>query len=661
MLALPKSDQTLIQSIPANQGGFIDDSQLEFNEKAPFESIAAFSNGRHWLPLNDQAKFILQMWDFFKELAYYDQSVEIPEAFKERFSKIDLPNLLGALPQVLKDANLNDAQRMLATIEKVTSTHFSAFAGKYQVYQLNIKFPAPDEEPIANAWGWVGCDDAASHRLMAALHPEFGSHAFDESIKGYGKAEFDNIKRITIKNYLTALTMFQNKQSPFIYPVGNEAAATKTSRFFDPDKPFESIARFVDRFSVLDNEEHNQLFWTIYWFFSRKAVKNEHIEIPPSLLERFSVVDLPFLIDHFPEGEFDKHPFIKTQYEKHRLIAAIQQATKKRFVNIPFGDQLFTTRLQYNSSSEKEMNISTGWLKWFFVKDSNLCVAQPFPQSKVRGCVDGDPIVLDGITPLLSLALQQLQYFEDNSPELEAAGYVESALELLGFAKMWKMERLKESIRGFIGRQSRGSGDKQSKEFIEFSTACGKFLHKSGVISALIEIGIDYLRPDPKGLSSEELSNVLRFNIEYSPEKDVKTLEQIVSDVLGGDFHRFIKVGGYARESYDQNMIKGIDSNIWNQCTNRCRRLWGSKDPKSMFVAELFKSLYSIANDYNSETHDCKDFMEELLKNHLMPVEEAEEILTIFSETIMVDLFQLLDAEGLRKSIADNLSAYCDV
>lgn len=614
-----------------------DDFQQEFNCEKPFKSIELFFNGRHFLQNDDVCHFISQMEAFFKQMAFQGKHVAIPDLYKDRFSHIYLPMILEDRLKVFKEANDDDVRRLLATIEKITSIHFSLLSRKYQIATFEIENPIDSEVPLATTWGWVCSEDEKNVRVL-----------------------------ITLGSALRVLTTCQNQVRPFDSPLDDEKpiSASGLSPFFNPQKPFKSIARFVDHFSFLNNKEHNQLFHTIMKFFLNKAAKNQSVDIPPKYIKRFSVLDLKFLMDHFPANTNTKN-YVR---RRHRLIAAIQKVTQKRFLQIPENDQLYVTVCRTVDFPKGHY----GWLRKSFVDDTTLSSYQKSGEGSVLSYVDCKPIQLDGINHFQSLVLEQLQYPAVNETMLkELDAYVRQALEgnrvsaeflsevfeLIYFAEIWEMQPLQSAIVTFIKSQPYFWKDSDTGEFREFSTVCGRHLKKEGVNKFLNRAGITYLKPEKGHLNQDEQLAVLEFNIKPLHSDDYEDYKRLVKDVLGPELFMFHEIKMFAMTKRKSQLEWAIWKCILDGFNFRLDKTFRIPTHIRTIISALMEHIYRFSLDVTDVKNYEAATLVEFVKRFGVVKSNVDPLVKIFSSEVIVEFFHLVKNEEFRLFIINSLPA----
>ena len=404
---------------------------LHFNAQNPFASLASFSNGQPYITEAEREYFCTEACQFFSEKAYMDEHVTIPEPLQARFGE-DLACLLG-----IKRLPFSEKQRTLAAVEKVTSYYFTGLNKKFQM-----------------------------------LHPKPGSWASASDPTTHDK----HLHTVT-----TPLTVAPNLPA--------------ASRWFDPEKPFESIACFSDRGTLLNHQEQRTMVAAICHFFLSRAQENKTVEIPDEYKTRFSNTDLPLVVNLIPRIFDDSE---NKKLVKQRVIAAIQKVCKVEFISLDKRDRIYQT---YNSSVTH--GAFPGWIRASFAQSDARTYTV---EQAARGYVEVEPIHLEEMTPLLALMLQQFQYNPLELSAVEVAGTVETALTLLAFAKKWSLTKLIAKIEEWL---------KQQPKSREVDTAICSVLHKDGVYESVYNSRHRLLEPDVMALSEEAIYQTFRFNSNF--------------------------------------------------------------------------------------------------------------------------------------------------
>ena len=333
-------------------------------ERSIFAKCADFSNHYIYLSSDQKAIFFAEIRVFFEKKAYLAEYCTIPEDYKERFARSDLPILLGAnsLPNL-------ERRRLLAAIEKVTRCHFNGLHKDFQIVQLETDHYTPHgSAKLATTWNWA----SAKEKVVLV----------DAPVCGWAKAVIihsrDNDPPLYFNSQLN-----RSLTHEFTKGVADLGWA------FDPEKPLKSIMRFTDHHPVLCREDQGTVFMSIHRFFISMAIADKFLEIPPEYRERFCWIDMLFLSDFhpncFPLGE-------NTQFEKHRFIAAVQKVTGLQFTTLEESEQVYLTRLQYQGQQAIPQDTFSSWLKKEFVQDSIFKDRLFSPEQQQYGAVKAEPI-----------------------------------------------------------------------------------------------------------------------------------------------------------------------------------------------------------------------------------------------------------------------------
>lgn len=558
---------------------------VKFNVEKPFESIANFCNNSPFFNQNEKSRFIEETRQYFAKKAYWDEDVVIPESYKKRFST-DVATLLGTacLPR-------SERMRLLATIQKVTNSHFNGLNEAFQVYQMKDR----------SGWGWMSMGacrasnlkvppltsdtgiakpilvtsdgltpslqytlDHISHFLYRENYDESVSldvsieslvdlfnFAVEKKIDPIRDGLIDIFKRISrddheklsnhVLKYLDNPAFFNAllqvekmlyykygtperarnfncgvKVPEYIRKTGSvtfdlPSANAIPSYWWNEENPLESIARFTDRFSVLNSEEQRAAVATIRDFFFGLAQSNKSKR--PLDPKRFSLVDLKFLLSFIPKDPATMN------FERHRFIAAVQKVTELQFTALAEEDQVYPLEMRFTASPEIPQEVSSGWLRKGFAKDSPLFWREPSRGAIECGYEELKPICLDQMNPLLALGLQQLQYGSMTFNEGEVAGKVEIAVELLQLADNWKWESLQKACYDWLRECEKKYS---AKEPAKWDTAVASTLHNLFVTFKGL---YPALSPDMAALSEESIYQTLRFNYDEKVFKDKNDLE----------------------------------------------------------------------------------------------------------------------------------------
>lgn len=319
------------------------------------------------------------------------------------------------------------------------------------------------------------------------------------------------------------------------------SAVANPSYWWNAKKPFESIAQFTDRFSVLNPKEQSAAFATIRDFFFDLAQSNQNIS--PLTPERFSLVDLKFLLSLIPNDPDSKN------FERHRFIAAIQKVTRLQFTALAEEDQVYPLEMRYTDSSEIPQDVSSGWIRKDFAKGSNLKLRDPNAREIGCGYIDAEPICLDQMNPMLALALQQVQYASMTFNEAEVAGKVATAFELLQFAEKWGLSRIKEATRIWLKETCSGKAtyrtDPNNQQMPKLHSAVSSALHNKEFFKSM-DRGADRiwykLVPDTASLSEESIYHTLRYNLDdYTLRNNVHRAKELAINTIGSPNPKTIK------------------------------------------------------------------------------------------------------------------------
>ena len=224
-------------------------------------------------------------------------------------------------------------------------------------------------------------------------------------------------------------------------------------------------------------------------FFFELAQSNKSVK--PLDPERFSKVDLKFLLTLIPNEPF----------ERHRFIAAVQKVTQLQFTALAEEDQVYPLEMRFTDTPQE---ISYGWLTKGFVKDSKLEIKQPTES----GHMELAPIRLEQMNPLLMLALQQLQYSSMTFNEAEVTGKVELAIELYQLAEKCAWNSLKRATIDWFQECAK------TCEATKWHSAIASTLHNPACFAFFKHQTRDWLSPDTSSLSEESLYQTLRFNFD---------------------------------------------------------------------------------------------------------------------------------------------------
>jgi len=377
---------------------------IKFDAANPLNSIETFSMNQAYLDEKNKQEFTQEAREFFVEKGYFDESVELPSNGLERFYKI-LPIFLGAcdLPPVEK-------LRLLATIEKVTQRHFSLSNPEYNVLSKEKE----------GCWRW-NAQGIIDHET-------------------YAKQFFPAI----------AHRELSRQETP--------------SRWFNPDKPHDSLCRFASRYSLLNHPEQKAMVKTIVQFCISKVLTDQNVK-QPGEINRAKLQEVEKLILGLEAGEL----------ERDRFSAAF-----KKIFDCG-GDQLCLTSGFYQGR-----NIH-GWLRKEFVQEQHQ-----------------ETLTLEGLTPQLALALQLFQYSPLNLEPLEVAGKIKSAMELWSFARTNELTKLQYQVGDFLLKE-------HSHSRAKFDAAIASMLPNEDVLVFLGLMKVKELTPESG--SDDALFQALTFNM----------------------------------------------------------------------------------------------------------------------------------------------------
>ncbi len=347
------------------------------------------------------------------------------------------------------------------------------------------------------------------------------------------------------------------------------SAVAIPSFWWNEQKPFESIAQFTDRFSVLNSEEQRAAFATIRDFFFELAQSNKSVR--PLNPERFSKVDLKFLLTLIPNKPF----------ERHRFIAAVQKVTQLQFTALAEEDQVYPLEMRFTDTPQE---ISHGWLTRDFVKDSKWVMKQPTES----GHMELEPIRLEQMNPLLALALQQLQYGSMTFNEGEFAGKIELAVELYQFAEKWNWRSLKRATIEWYQECGKKYEDKNAL----WDSAIASALHNPACFAFFKAQTRNRLSPDTSSLSEESLYQTLRFNFDDYEIRDVRSHRESVLRHVGKPNPKFLKaLIRYSKGAREQakpdidNIICDLTSEYFGLSYRIAKYLLGNTDARDSELA----------------------------------------------------------------------------
>ncbi len=572
---------------------------IKFNSEKPFDSLAMFSNAQAYLTDEQKDSFGLEVSQFFSEKGYMDQSIPIPAEYRERVLD-DLAILLG-----IKALAHPEKMRTLAAVEKVTGCHFSGLNRKFQVYPLEVERGGK----LATRWGWVSAE--------ACIESVLKEPSITQNAEG-----FDPNGAI-IRHDQPILTEHETYNKQFI-PAPTQKSSTESvafSRLFNPEQPFESIARFSDRFAILNHTEQKSMVVTIRNFFISKALEGQTVELPENYRERFSKVDLKLLIDllhdTFPDSE-------NKELEKHRFIAAVQKVTQLQFTSLKKEDRVYQTVMDYKTAHSVAHDKFSGWLR-------HGDVARTFTAEEENcGYVKAQPIHLEGMTPLLALTLQQFQYRSPNLDAVEVAGKVESAIALLCLAREYSWTKLRGEIEGKLNSVERSS---------KFQTSVARMLHRSGVHEAMKDIGIEILRPDTEYLSDEALYQLLRYNLTFL---DSSNFDSIIGVSIGEKKPNLKALIRYRKEIQNGELSKQIDEYIVDYFVRLTFNYEYLQDKIKKFIADRIESVFRA-----SEPIELAVQLDKQLQSYSFSEEERIKLAKFFDTPEVRQFF--IDASSREK------------
>ena len=143
-----------------------------FDPTKPVDSIIQFTNRHLLLPDDMKREFISGLEELFSNLSYGNKKVPFDQAFIERFSKYDIPNLYEVMDQLKVAAQTGRFLRVVANLSKTTKSKFSPreVPGCCQIRTTKHGF-----------WGWIPMRYVeASEKLKAVFNEDRKTLEFEE-------------------------------------------------------------------------------------------------------------------------------------------------------------------------------------------------------------------------------------------------------------------------------------------------------------------------------------------------------------------------------------------------------------------------------------------------------------------------------------------------
>jgi len=564
---------------------------IKFNVEKPFDSMAMFSNAQAFLTEEQKDSFSVEASQFFSEKGYRDEAIEIPAEYRERFLD-DLAILLG-----IKALDHPEKMRTLAAVEKVTGCHFTGLSREFQVYPLEVERP----EKLATRWGWVAALDCKGLGL--------NEPAINSNTEGYDP------QGAIIRTAAPVLTEHETYTRKFIpAPTPKSSAeAVAPSRFFNPEQPFESIARFSDRFSILNHQEQKSMVATVRNFFLSKAAEEKTVELPANYRERFSKVDLKLLLDLLPQTFSDRD---KEKFEKDRFIAAVQKVTQLQFTSLKKEDRVYPIVMDYKTAHTVAHNQFSGWLGHGNAEITFTAAEENCGYAKAQ------PIHLEGMTPLIALTLQLFQYEYAHRDALMVKGHVEPLVDLLCLARKYSWNTLRDL--SFTKLQDAiVLALKRANTDSNFHTTIARMLHKSGVQQAMKDFKMGILQPDTESLSDEALYQTLRYNLSYL---NGTNFASIVNCSIGRKTpNNLIALIRFRREIQEEQLCKQIDEYVAEYIFGLAFKESYNKYNIKKFIADRIQNILRA-----SEPTDLAPQLDRQLWSYQFSEKEGTQLIDLF-------------------------------
>lgn len=677
-----------------------------FDHKNPFSSLAQFTSRHLVLSKPKKLDFIEDISRFFSELAFEGRQETMPPEFKARFSKHDAPELLKVMLKLMGEevVVMGHYWLLMANISKVVRDYFPDLG----VYQVNCQ----------GERNWIPTQATHdSDKLKACVDKETGTL----TCSGLTPTVLDAIQRIILcsknaeaKLYLSdeqlqeLIAFAKEWESPGLLELAqtffnkgrfSTDSETETAKWWIPKRPYASICRFTDRCSALPITERVAFFAAVRHFFTTHAYQDRRMPIPREFAERFSRVDMPFMLSTMLFTE---------QSERERFVTVVELVTTVHFQTLSLQDRVQHVSHHYCDSKaypfpqlgwirrdkEVESSMSSSSQSAACSSDAStqradrrleISGSQLLDMDALNGAKDIKDIPLESLLLLFTMSTDpRLGLWADKAAvrikQILKSGVTAKKREVLAFLAqqrdnsfcqdMLKTALVNEGLvpepRALTKEQREElfalmlgeSGGKRSKltELNSYQSALAlSLMGEDGVKEHLLKAGVRKFAVDYRELSKEQVFQLLQYSLAHTDAGEVESLlfhttanSPYLLDVL----EAYLSQDVWPERKHEAEIRKYCYDRFIGKipCTQRKSYY---KAPQRKLVKEMFKSYTEYPSIYKGKFH--VERLEAFSDPRGLTAEDIGALYRFLQTPEMVRLARLAEKDELRLKLLEGL------